>query len=245
LACQYDTLPGETRHQALKRKFEQVAAAQDANARVIAALRERPEAEAMAILRRLRDAEDIQSVSRHIEHGDLLLQLRLTPEIQYHSSSPLGPSMPASLVTPDNHYLKSFVSGSWASGGTMTIEASSAGPTKLWANVVRDPYQKPYHAAKVAFPQLHRVKPSQWTSVTTDDVLMRDLLHSYFLHEYVWYTFFQATYFLDDMANMCSDLCSPLLVNTVLALACVSPYLAVTTATILPSKESMSQSTQY
>lgn len=51
---------------------------------------------------------------------------------------------------------------------------------------------------------------------------MRDLLHLYLLHEYHWLTCFPKDHFLDDMLSESERFCSSLLVNAVLAQACVS-----------------------
>ncbi|KAF3011042.1 hypothetical protein E8E13_011043 [Curvularia kusanoi] len=74
-------------------------------------------------------------------------------------------------------------------------------------------------------PRLESAKPSEWTTVSKDDALMRKLLAAFFTHEYHLSPAFYKDYFLEDMAvgqkhrtkNMC---CSSLLVNAVLAWAC-------------------------
>jgi len=83
------------------------------------------------------------------------------------------------------------------------------------------PYLKPYHAAEVVNHQLYSVEPSRWTAVCSDNILMRKLLQAYFLQEHDWHAFVQKDYFLQDMARMRNDFCSPLLVNALLAAACV------------------------
>lgn len=80
---------------------------------------------------------------------------------------------------------------------------------------------KPFHAAIVEDPVLESVKPSIWTNVTANDALMRDLLGAYFLREHTWYTDINTNLSLDDMALGTTDCCSSLLVNALLAFACV------------------------
>lgn len=70
--------------------------------------------------------------------------------------------------------------------------------------------------------QLSAVEPSKWTTVCADNVLMRRLLHAFFLQDHDWWTAFQKDYFLEDMAKMRLQFCSSLLVNAVLALSCVA-----------------------
>jgi hypothetical protein len=61
-----------------------------------------------------------------------------------------------------------------------------------------------------------------WTSVTSDDDLVRKLLGIYFQFEYPRNRFFAKEPFLDDLANGEMRFCSPLLVNAILANAAVS-----------------------
>lgn len=86
------------------------------------------------------------------------------------------------------------------------------------------PYLKPYHAAEIVDAQLSAVVPSKWTNVCSDDVLMTRLLSAYFLQDHDWWPAFQKDGFLEDMSKMNHELCSPLLVNTVLASSCVGIY---------------------
>lgn len=82
-------------------------------------------------------------------------------------------------------------------------------------------YLKPYHAAELVEPLLSSVKPSLWTSVCSDDELMRRLLSVHFLYQYPTFTAFHKDYFLKDMAAHRQNFCSTLLVNAVLAYSCV------------------------
>lgn len=82
-------------------------------------------------------------------------------------------------------------------------------------------YIKPFHSAEIIDPLLTNAKPSLWTAVCNDDVLMRDLLSVWFRCEHHFTSAFQKDYFLEDMAARRTDFCSPLLVNIVLAYSCV------------------------
>lgn len=88
------------------------------------------------------------------------------------------------------------------------------------------PYWKPYHAAHMIEPLLDAVQPSKWTRVSRDDGFMRKLMHDYLLFESSWMTPLHKDHFLRDMANEKHAFCTELLVNAVLALACVSPLLS-------------------
>ena len=61
-----------------------------------------------------------------------------------------------------------------------------------------------------------------WTRVTTDTHFLANLLSSWTEREHVFYHYLDRDAFLDDMANGRTDYCSELLVNALLASACVS-----------------------
>lgn len=50
---------------------------------------------------------------------------------------------------------------------------------------------------------------------------MRMLLHAYFLQDHDWRTPFHKDYFLENMAQMGHEFCSPLLVNALLVVSYV------------------------
>ncbi|EGS18031.1 uncharacterized protein CTHT_0060450 [Thermochaetoides thermophila DSM 1495] len=104
---------------------------------------------------------------------------------------------------------------STSSGTSETLSAGSLTSDR------REPYLKPYHTARVVHPWLDSVKPSMWTGVSDDDVLMRKLLHDYILFDWDWFTMFHKDYFLEDMAQGRRRFCSSLLVNAVL---CMGSY---------------------
>jgi hypothetical protein len=58
--------------------------------------------------------------------------------------------------------------------------------------------------------------------VSSNDLLLRKLLESYFMFQYPWEFIFQKDYFLEDMVSGSTRFCSPILVNALLAKACVS-----------------------
>jgi hypothetical protein len=86
----------------------------------------------------------------------------------------------------------------------------------------RAQYFRPLLAGQIVDPRLDTVKPSMWTNVSADDNLMRAILRAYLLSECNRFLFFHKDHFLDDMVQGSNRLCSPLLVNAVLAVACVS-----------------------
>lgn len=199
---------GESRAQALRKRYSAQNDQISRHQQVYSILQNRPEAEANEIFQRIRQGADVESIVRFVQDGDLLMQLAVEPESRYRFEFPISPHMPSALQRRDNPYLDSKIYD-WAVSRTTDIHESV--------------YLKPYLAAEIVDPRLNAVQPSEWTAVCTDDGLMRKLLGAFFLNEYAWLgSVFQKDYFLDGMISKRHFYCSPLLVNSVLAYACVS-----------------------
>lgn len=146
--------------------------------------------------------------------------MAVVPETQLRYVLPYRSEMPEELIM-NNPYMESKI-----------YEAASlyTNPPRYTAfdfgdSMGSDEYQnlyiKPFHSAEIIDPLLTNAKPSLWTAVCNDDVLMRDLLSVWFRCEHHFTSAFQKDYFLEDMAARRTDFCSPLLVNIVLAYSCV------------------------
>ncbi|KAK4250765.1 hypothetical protein C7999DRAFT_11425 [Corynascus novoguineensis] len=233
-ACEYDTNAAETHTQALKRKFNELQNQKSAYEQVYEVLRTRPEDEAKEVYRRIRRGSDAVSILRHVNYGDVLVQLALVPEARYRYEFPYLPDMPPFLRNLENPYLDSEVyeyalrqasptdchrAGNHQQHQRLLPDATN-GVDSVYGAGERDPYLKPYLSATLVHPWLDSVKPSKWTTVSTDDVLMRKLLHDFFLFEYDWFTFFHKDYFLEDMGTENRRFCSSLLVNALLCIGC-------------------------
>lgn len=190
-----------------------------------------PERDAQGLFNRLRSGVDIETLLNRIANGNLLLQLAVVPETRYRYTFPYRVNMPRGLLSHDNPYFQSLLYEAASilpsSGqGSSSDQPSSAGfSTSSHSEATKQyetAYLMPYHAAELVEPALASVKPSMWTSACKDDVLMRRLLTAYFFYEYPVVPAFHKDFFLNDMEAQRSDFCSPLLVNTVLAYACVS-----------------------
>lgn len=192
------------------------------------ALRTRPRREADEVLQRIRGGADANSILRYISFGDVHLQTVLVPETRFRFEFPYLTVMPAYLFQPDNPYLDSqiynFTLRANPSPRQLSTTAGSLVPSSAprpHAESSLEPYLKPFQAAVMSQPGLDEVAPSKWTSVSSDDDLMRKLLFDYFQYEYDWFTFFHKDYFLEDMAKGRPRFCTELLANSVLCLGCV------------------------
>ncbi|XXH04590.1 DNA helicase rad5 [Hypoxylon texense] len=214
--CRYATAPTETHSQALKRKHSELQDRITPYEELFGLLKSKSETESLEILRRVRSGADVGSILRHARDGDLLIQLSLAPESRRRYEFPYISDMPASILVPDNLYLRSFVYET-----TFHAPRShSFGHDSQREGYGDDRYLKPYHAAQVVEPNFSNVTVSKWTSVTSDDQLLRRLLNAYLYYQHPWTAAFHMDYFLKDMASGRSRFCSSLLVNSVLAAAC-------------------------
>ena len=221
--CRYETLPSETQFTSLKRKYaslqnqgEELQSANTTMTALVDALRMRSPEDAMAILQRIRDGKSIELILQQIETGDLLMELHVAPESKYHYSFPRQKSIPLFLQKYNLPYLASKLYN--ALSGNESDDRAAA----VQSTVELPQYSMPYHTAELVEPRIENINFTQWTTVTDDKKVLRNLIRSYFLYEYPWYAPFQKDYFLDDMVSGSYEFCSSLLVNTVLALACVS-----------------------
>jgi hypothetical protein len=183
----------------------------------VTALQTCKEDEVASILRRLRETQDPTAVATQLEGGDLLLQLHVAPETKFRFSFPYRRDMPRALLTPDNPYLNSVLYESALISPSTESSATLSSVERLHRQ-----YVKPFTAARIADTRLGTVNVARWTNVCADNGIMRHLLHIYLLSEYQLFPPFHKDYFLNDMVLGSNRFCTSLLVNAVLALACVS-----------------------
>lgn len=162
---------------------------------------------------------NVEDVLRHVRDGSLLVQLSVEPETRLRYTFPYMDSMPAFLLVPGNQYLN-----------TPLYEATFRPPgspsdtlplSETRASRCMDPYLKPFHAAEVIEPILDRVYAREWTNIISDDGLFRRLIMIYLAHQHATFFWFHKDLFLEDLAARRTQFCSSLLVNAVLAAACV------------------------
>lgn len=182
-------------------------------------LKSLPSSDATELLRRLRTGEDVGSLLRQMQAGDMLIQLSVAPETRRRYEFPYLSKMPSSLIVLGNPYLESIVFDTTWKETQPSQRITDDELSKMWDF---DAYSKPYHAAKIAEPVLSSVDISKWTTVTSDNKLLVGLLSQYLLYSYTTFLPFPKDLFLQDLASGCTEYCSSLLVNVVLAAACVS-----------------------
>ncbi|KAF5231123.1 hypothetical protein FAUST_9429 [Fusarium austroamericanum] len=185
-------------------------------------LKNLPEQDAQDIFKRIRSGADAGSVLQQAKAGDVMLQMAVVPETRYRYEFPYRSDMPKDFHI-DNPYFDSLIyeTASLYSYGNGPELTTPSGFADLVSEEQKSMYLKPFHAAQVVEPLLDDAKISSWTSVSKDDVLMRDLLRVMFRCEYQFTAVFQKDLFLQDLVAGRQDFCSSLLVNAILAYACV------------------------
>ena len=176
------------------------------------------------MLQKIRAGENHSSITSHFKEEKKVVEEAILPETRFCYEFPYGSDMPPEL-TVDNPYLKSLIyeaSKLYTTGGPpwriLNHKIANLSQPQLMSL-----YLKPFHAAVVIDPLISDLKPSEWTTVCSNDVLMRKLLSVWFRCEYQLTAAFNKNLFLKDMAAKRRKFCSPLLVNAVLAYACVRP----------------------
>ena len=188
------------------------------------------EGEAAGVPSRTRQAADAETIVRLVKTGDLLIQLVLVPEAHYRYEFPFISEMPSGLRHPDNPYPDSLIyertyaiTPDLEQPARSTSCATQQQPLNGLSMVVHQSmYLKPCHAAIIIVPGLAVAQVSRWTSSTSDNDLLGNLLNAYFLFVYPWYSFFPVDSFLENSMSGDTGNCLQLLVNAVLAAACVS-----------------------
>jgi hypothetical protein len=203
-----------------------------------------PEQAAIEVLRRIKAGVDVATLVNHVKDGDLLMQLSLVPEIRRLFEFPYIPGYPSYLFVPVNPYFDSrlyraafsrptFHNGS--SNWNEDTQVSAEYGQSLQNSLAHDPssqhptkepnypleYQIPFHAAEMVEPIVEQITATGWTSVVSDNQLLRRLLYAYFFYPHIHSPFVHKDLFLQDMAAKRNRFCTPLLVNAVLACASV------------------------
>lgn len=192
-------------------------------------IKTRPNSDVAAIVARIRQGAHVEDIVRIVKEGDILIELSVAPDTKLTYTFPFSQRMPSVLLTnPAIPYINSLISR-----GTMD-NRHDAFPPPSFAHVpgtvgqldidlnTWNMYQTPYHSVELADPRIRSVKASRWTTVTSDDAVVQKLIQIYFIFEFPYYTFLHKDYFLEDMVEGRERYCSSLLVNAMLAQACVS-----------------------
>jgi hypothetical protein len=174
--------------------------------------------QAHTILDKIKTGASPEAIVRHIKTGDASIQVQWEVQTCRQYRFPYIAAMPDYLLSSTNKYLTALVFDASVTG--------RFGPEEKWPSNATIPadkvaYLKPYFIATISDARFENVDLAKWTDVTSDSRLLGNLLHAYFLHAYPAFPAFQKDLFLDDLVNGRKRFCSKLLVNAILAQACV------------------------
>jgi hypothetical protein len=206
---------GETESRNFKRRYQQLKEKRTAHEELYDTLQNMPERDAADVFRRIRAGANAEAVVQHVQDGSLIMELSIVPEPSSRYRFPYLDKIPSHLQ--DSTHFRSLVYEAIAASPKQSKQSTHGHPTPQRSN-----YEKPLLAAELIEPLLEDARPSNWTTVSPNDGLMRILLERYFLTQYPGQFFFHKDYFLEDMVSKSTRFCSPLLVNAILAKACVS-----------------------
>lgn len=213
--CRY----GRTEARQIRQRYQQLKERRTAQEGLFDMLQTMNERDAADVFRRIREGGNAEAIVQHVQEGSLIMELALAPETRTRYEFPYISTLPTALR--DNIYFQSQV--------YEAVQASAAigGGSLIRLPTFESNYTKPLQAAAIVDPLLVDAKPSQWTRVSSNDSLMRKLIEGYIKYEYPWGFVFHKDYFLEDMASGSNRFCSPLLVNALLAKACVCEALHI------------------
>ncbi|KAL7972873.1 hypothetical protein HDV63DRAFT_392551 [Trichoderma sp. SZMC 28014] len=220
IECKWTTMPGETNAQALKRGYLNMRNNKSPHQELFELVRTLSDDEAEHVFQRIRSGVDVTTILNHVKVGNVLLQMAVTPETRLRYVLPYRSEMPEAFII-NNPYMQSKIYEAASLYSNPSRYTTFSPGDSLSSDEYQNLYIKPFHSAEMIDPLLTDAKPSLWTAVSKDDVLMRDLLSVWFRCEHHMTSAFQKDYFLEDMTAKRTDFCSSLLVNIALAYSCV------------------------
>ncbi|KAJ4304568.1 hypothetical protein N0V90_000094 [Kalmusia sp. IMI 367209] len=156
------------------------------------------------IIERIRAITDLETLLNSIHGANLFSELSLVPETQLRYDFPYSTHMPSHLLE-DNEYLESpiykatFLPVQSRSTPQRLVGITRGGYTEPM--VSEEAYNKPFRAAVLVEPLLEQIDLSKWTTVTSDNRLLRRFLEAYFLHVPILAPLFHKDLFLEDLAS--------------------------------------------
>ncbi|KAK1907789.1 hypothetical protein P3342_006118 [Pyrenophora teres f. teres] len=206
----------ETESRQFKRKYQQLKEKRTAQEELFDMLQNMPEKDAANVFNRIRAGANAEAIVQHVQEGSLVMELSNVPKASPRFHFPYVDSIPPRLRESVYFQSRIYEAIDAYSQGTGSPKDPSVSRQSNYAN--------PILAAKIIESSLDVARISHWTNVCSNDHLLRNLLYGYLIHQYPKHHFFHKGYFLEDMVSKSSEFCSPLLMNAILAKACVSQF---------------------
>ncbi|KAH8632172.1 hypothetical protein IG631_13855 [Alternaria alternata] len=144
-----------------------------------------PERDAADIFHRIRAGANAEAVIRYIQEGSLILELSHVPQASSRFHFPYMDKIPASLQ--DSTYFQSLV--------YEAIEASDYHRSTSQTHVAlqKSNYARSLSTARMVDNLLEDAQPSHWTSVSSNDRLLRNIIEGYFINQRGFINILQAS----------------------------------------------------
>lgn len=181
-------------------------------------IRTSPPSVAEQLIQRLRNGMNPDDLVKFVKDGDLLVNLALQPDHRFRFTLLYPADIRPLFQRNSSPYIKSPI---FEDIFDIDDGDRQVAPVQTRARRI---YDIPYHAATIVDPLLssENLRVSRWTKVSNDEKFLKRALEVYFQFEYPSYHFFHKDLFLGDLITGKGGHCSSLLVNAILAAACVS-----------------------
>lgn len=171
----------------------------------------------------------VGSMVSRFRNGDLLVQESSAPVTMLRFRFPYRDEMPVAIQRSESEYVRSVMFEAVHAGSLLSTEGEGKQLQQrrplheLYPLSKRFPpqYLMSYHSAKLVDPRLEMVNVTRWTHVISDNTLFVSMLSAYLLQEYPGFPVFHKDTFLQALVDGDRTFCSPLLVNALMAEACV------------------------
>jgi hypothetical protein len=166
--------------------------------------------------------------------------MALVPEIQCQYNLPYDVDLSPLFSYPNNPYISSLLYQSTfnrarfprhkASSAEARVETQGSpgqiaeedqAPISQGLSDYENVYEVPFRGAEMVDHRIANANIVRWTSAHSDNAFLQKLLVAYFLYEYPFFPLFHKDLMMDDMIIGRNRFCSSLLVNAILAAACV------------------------
>ncbi|KAI1871490.1 uncharacterized protein JN550_004484 [Neoarthrinium moseri] len=195
-------------------------------------LKSRPEPEAVVILQRLRNGDDVGSLVSLIKAGDLMTELKTSKNSSPNSelSQPLQSML--NLHHPNAYPPLPPLGDPRAELGQREKNIFRVSPDdeELLSREDIENARSLEQPRAVFDDRLKRVVAARWTKVTENDNVVINLISLYLSWDHTTLRTLDEDYFLDDLSAGGSEYCSPLLVNAMLCAASLN-YATIDPAT--------------
>nr|POF26146.1 nitrogen assimilation transcription factor nit-4 [Quercus suber] len=240
LSCHFEANEDETHRIAAKRKHHEISQSRDELHRLFTQISSRRELEAADIFRRIRRRENPSTILESLEHDDNVREQAVSSQVAARASFlreilQSSASVDRLLQFVDNEMNNSSDKLRYPSSEELVPLRLEISGLEVFADMMRKANSKPsvepdrelLDSPILSTSTMGRfsVPAHPWTNLVSDDAVT-ELISMFFNYLWPYWRLLERDLFLEAMRSerLDSILCSPFLVNSILALASVSTY---------------------